>query len=74
MSLGDVTGEELLTIALKAKDRLDMTIEEYDLARRFPLEYDLHVNGIKHIIVRDLDKEYRYIYKDGEINQIKEVF
>lgn len=67
-----------MDIALKAKDNLDehisdryidgdMTIEEYDLARRFPLDYDLKVNGIRHIVVKDLDHEYRYQVVDGKV-------
>lgn len=46
---------------------LDMSVGEYELARRFPEDYDKNVNGIKHILVRDEDKEYRYKVVDGEV-------
>lgn len=60
-------GKEILDIALWVKNHLDCTIEEYELACRFPDEYDSQVNGIKHITVRDADQEYRYVMIDGEL-------
>lgn len=46
---------------------LDMSVGEHLLAQRHPLEYDLHVNGIRRIVVRDEGHEYRYSVVDGQV-------
>lgn len=75
--LRGVTAEKVLGSALEVKHKLDehitdrldldMSIGEWELSQRFPLDYDKNVNGIKHIVVRDLDQEYRYSVIDGEL-------
>lgn len=46
---------------------LDMSVGEHLLAQRHPLEYDLHVNGITHVVIRDESQEYRYKVVDGQV-------
>lgn len=60
----DIQGEHTSDIDLIDGD---ISIGEYELARRFPLEYDLRVNGVRHIVVRDEGQEYRYKVIDGEV-------
>lgn len=60
--------QDLLNNALFVKDLLDgMSIGEFELASRFPEDYDKNINGIKRIVVKDEDKEYRYAVIDGQL-------
>ncbi len=49
---------------------LDYSLEEHLLARREPDLYDLYVNGIRHIVVKDAGIEVRYKWVDGELVNI----